>query len=278
MTVAYAGQILAVETGTQKIFIKDFIEATVVGEDPYAHQSANFDSPVVSSYKRGDVIRVYPKQGEMFFRVLLKGNKIGWIADNQVRIGKVKLKTEGRDLTEAQKKKLRQSFSARRFIGPGIHYISYTENTMGKDRSEGMPFYGLKISGNDTLVDGELFVETNILFHSGAPSYYEAKTGKGSDGFIVLANVLFETTLPQSKSHYLYFGFGPLFKFSHLSLDLLVNGRTKVYAADDMVLGAAFNAGIAFKMGAAFSCRLSADYYWEKLQYGGLGLGLQWEF
>ncbi len=132
-------------------------------------------------------------------------------------------------------------------------------------------FYGIKFNGYNTLFEGDIYTDANLLFHVGAPNYYSDYTGRSSDGFIVMANFLFQTVLPQSKMHLLYYGFGPMFKYSHLTIDV-PNGANKTisYAADDMAFGAIFDVGLAFRLGT-LSLRTDAKYYWERTKYYGFG-------
>lgn len=252
-------------------------QATVVNDGALVYQDADFDSPVIGQLKAGGVYAISKGKKGPFFKIRIKPGSVGWIADTDVKKGvhNIEAPPEPINLDEEIKKKHQKPFFASRYRGPVFEYLFYEEDTMGRKRSEGMLFYGLKFNGFDTLFSGEIYTDTNILFHVGAPNFYSDVTGQSADGFIVNANFLLQTITPRSKWHLYYYGLGPMVKYSHYSLHL---PGTSAYSADDLNLGLVFNLGVAFRLSETLSLKTDVKYYWEKTQYLGMGLNLGFIF
>ncbi|WP_374028860.1 SH3 domain-containing protein [Bdellovibrio bacteriovorus] len=253
-------------------------QATVMLEGALVYQDADFDAPVISTLKRGGVYSVSTKKKGPFYKIRLKPGTTGWIADTDVKPGVIKLaEPEKNQPSEEKKDKRRKPFFASRYRGLDIEMINFTEDTMGEERSASMIFYGVKFNGFNTMFTGDIYTDANIIFAPSAPSYYADETGKSADGFIFIADFLLQTVLPKGKSMLFYYGFGPMFKYSHFNLELPNGTKTISYSADDMSLGAVFDLGMAFRLGPV-SLRTDAKYYWERSRYYGLGLNFGWEF
>ncbi|KHD87758.1 MAG: hypothetical protein OM95_12135 [Bdellovibrio sp. ArHS] len=253
-------------------------QATVLLDGALVYQDADFDAPVIATLKRGAVHSISTGKKGPFFKIRLKPGSVGWISDTDVKPGVYKLaapKEEKKRVEEKEEK--RKPFFATRYRGPALDFINFTEDTLGQERSEFLPFYGVKFNGFNTIFTGEIYTEGNILFHLGAPKYYSEVTGKGGDGFIFLADFLFQTVLPQGKNGIFFYGFGPMFRYSHFTLEVPNGTKTLSYSADDMTLGAVFDLGLSWRFGR-YSVRTDAKYYWERTKYYGFGLNLGWEF
>lgn len=264
-------------------------KAVVINQGALVYKNADFDAPVLAELKAGQVYNISLKQKGPFYKIRLKPGVVGWIADNDIRpakAGRLPLKagTEGSskkdgNSTKQEKppeekdsfleKKRSKSFYASRYRGPIFSYLTYRENTMGALRSENMSFYGFRVAGPDTMFTGDLRTDAEFLFHSGAPSYYEKKTGLAARGWIFITDFIFETASPQSKWHMLTYGFGPMFKYSHFDVSLLQNGKEISYSLEDMTLGAVFDVGLHFRLYDAYALRFNVKYYWEKTTYWG---------
>ena len=253
--------------------------ATVVNDGALVYEEPDFDAPVVDTLKRGSFHSISKSTKGPFYKIRLKSGGVGWIADTDIRKGEVKLaKTKAEKNAEKPVvEKKRKPFFASRYRGPTIEYVNYTEDTLGAERSAGLMLFGVKFNGYDTVFDGDIYTEANIVFYSGAPAYYADYTRKNADGFIFMTNFIFQTVLPQSKSHMLFYGFGPMLKYS--SFDLAVPNGTKTlnYKASDMAVGAVFDLGLAFRIGPV-SLRVDGKYYWEQTKYYGASFNLGYEF
>lgn len=258
--------------------------ATVVLEGALVYKDADFDSPVITTLKRGAVYRISKKTKGPFHKIRIKSGMIGWIADVDVKPGIVKMAPPpppppSQELTPLEGEGIPKTkpFYASRYRGPVLTMIDYAEVTFGKERSAPTLFYGLKFNGFNTMFSGEIYTDANLIFSSGAPEYYSKLTGRGSEGFIFIADFLLQTVLPQNKWLLFFYGFGPMFKYSHYKLEVPDGGTTTMYSADDMNLGAVFDLGWGARMGKA-SLRADVKYYWEKTKYWGYGFNFGWEF
>ncbi len=257
------------------------VKATVINDGALVYRDSDFDSPVITTLKAGAVFNISKGQKGPFHKIRIRPGSVGWIADTDVKPGVFKVET-AKSLAAKEKekgpKRGQKSFFATRYRGPTAEFLNYTEDTLGQERHSPMMFYGFKINGYNTMFDGDIYADVNFLFHFGAPDYYQETTGKSADGYIIQLNFLLQTVLPQSKYHLLYYGFGPMFKYSHYSLEVPNGAGSITYAADDMNLGAVFDLGLAFRVGSRFSLRTEVKYYWEQTRYFGGGLSFGAEF
>lgn len=255
-------------------------KGTIVGEEAQIYQDPDFDAQVIAVLKLGGIYVISKSRKGPFYKIRIKSGVIGWIADTDVRPGIFKVNAENKEEAEAEleeKVETGKPFFATRYRGPVVEFVNYTEETMGKERSSHLPFYGIKWAGFNTLIKGEIYTDSSLLFYSGAPSYYQDLTGKSAEGFILNAQFLFQTVDNISRSVLYYYGFGPVARFSHFSLQLAEAANTNSYAADDLALGAVFDMGIAVRF-KKLSLRGDAKYYWEKTKYSAFGINFGWEF
>ena len=258
-------------------------KGTIVGEDAQVYRDPDFDAPVIATLKPGQVFAISKGKKGPFYKIRLKRGTVGWIADSDIRAGVLKVTetTQAEAQEEKEKKEAEESlnpFFASRYWGPVVEYLNYTEDTMGQERSAGVMFYGLKWSGFNTLFSGEVYTDANLLFSSGAPSYYKDATGQSAGGYIINANFLLQTVTPVGTSALWYYGFGPMLRYSHFDLHLYDGTQVNAYSADDMALGVVFDVGAAYRISRKFSVRTDAKYYWEKNRYFGIGLGVGYDF
>jgi hypothetical protein len=82
---------------------------------------------------------------------------------------------------------------------------------------------------------------------------------------------------PQGKDSMMFYGFGPMLKYSKWDLGVKVNNKVESYSASDISVGAVIDFGFAHRFGN-MALRGEFQYYWEKVQYIGIGLALQFPF
>ncbi|MFZ4404504.1 MAG: SH3 domain-containing protein [Pseudobdellovibrionaceae bacterium] len=251
-------------------------KGTIIGEAAFVYKEADFDSAVITTLKQGQVYDISKTKKGAFYKIRIKPGQLGWIVDSDIRVGALNLKK----VAERKQLELRRKrpFSYQRHRGLALEYMQFAEDTRGQNRYEGLLFYGLKISGNNTFFEGETYTDSTLQFHFGAPKYYKEATGFDADGWIFMGQFLFITPVPQSRWHMLYYGFGPNFRYSHFDLKRSESGREISYAADDMVLGAVFNLGLAFRLNPQSALRSEVKYYWEKTKYFAFSTAYQFEF
>lgn len=263
------------------------IKVVVILQGALVYKEADFDAPVIANLKRGQIYDVSSKKKGYFYRVRVKPGMIGYVSDVDVRAasGK-KLNNEKNENPKTAAKKEsaepeapRKPFLNRRYRGLVVEMMSYTESTLGGTRSAQLPFFGIKWSGNDTVFSGEIYTDASIMAAFTAPKYYQDYTGNAASGWIVNMNFLFLNPQKQGRYHMTYFGFGPMFKYSHLNTSLTnpSTNKTNDYILDDMTLGAVFALGLGFDLGS-YALRSDVRYYLEAKQYASFGLTFQMEF
>jgi hypothetical protein len=269
-------------------------QAIATEQGAYVYQSADFDAPIIGQLRRGQIYDISRKAIGPFYQIKLRPGVIGFVSDVDVKPGvsnqaSSQVSAPPSQVPKAKKivkkeepkkpKKPRKPFVLRRYRGPVIEQINFTESTMGAIRSQSLTFYGFKWSGFNTLFSGETFTDAEILVSPKIPGYYRSVTGQNASGMIVKANFLFETPSMQGRHHMIFYGFGPMFRYSQFNAAVrdLNTDRNSNYAMDDMVLGALFNLGLAYEIGR-YALRSDVRYHIESRQYFGFGLSLQFEF
>lgn len=250
---------------------------------------ADFDAPVVGIIRRGQVFEISKATFGPFYKIKLPPSSIGFVSDIDVKPVGSKNKTTPRRLAQSsqgevkikpEKIKIRKSIENTRFRGLGTEIAQYTEDTMGKVRSEGLLFYGIKISGNNTFISGDIYLDTSLMLHLGAPSYYSKITGQSASGWIVFGQMIFETPLSSSRDQMIYAGFGPVIKYSHFDVSIK-NGQSEFldnYLMDDISAGLVLNLGLALRLLDKLAIRAEGKYYFEQSRYSAINFGLQWEY
>lgn len=272
-------------------------KGTIVSEEAAVFSQADFDSEIITTLKPGQTFTISKGKKGPFFRIRYAPGKTGWISDADIRPAGKNTATKGKKKTEkkAPEKKTKElgpfyeegpeeggepPFYARRYRGLVLEFVNFTEDTMGKLRTANLLFYGIKWSGYNTVFDGEIYTDAELLFHSGAPPYYGEATGQPASGFIMMGNFLFQTEIPQSERSMAFYGFGPAFRYTHFDVKLNNDpaaGQTRSYTLNDLNLGAVFNLGMGFGI-KRYALRVDVRYYWEIQRYTGLGLAFQMDF
>lgn len=258
-------------------------KAQVINEGAAVYQSDDFDSPVVENLKAGQVFDISSqKYSDAFYKIRVRKGVIGYIADTDVRtkaqaIEQKKSKKKEKKAKAEKKEKNKLPFLLTQYVGLQYAQIYFREDTMGLKPTANLGFFGLQIAGPDMVVAGPGYTVLNVLFHQGAPKYYETATGKEANGMIFLLDFLFQTVNPLGENAMSFYGLGPLFKYSKFNVTLLDGSTPKSYSMTDATLGAVFNLGAGLRVGDA-ALRLEWQYYWEKMQYWGLGLAVQMPF
>lgn len=254
-------------------------KAETLNDENAVYAEPNFDAKVIAVLPGGKTYSI--SNGIFagaFYRIRVKPGLVGYIADSDVRPFGQKLKDKKAPSKEKKRAEpKRRPFEFSRYMGPSFYQIKFEEDTMGSSRSEPVNFFGLKMSGADVLLEGLLPTEINILYAPKPPGYYETLTRHSASGFIFMTDLLLQNYLPQSKDSLIFFGFGPLFRYSKFDVTLTESGANKNYSLEDMTLGAAFNAGLALRV-SSVALRLEAKYHWEKRSYLGFGAALQFLF
>ncbi len=261
--------------------------AQTISDEVPVYKNADFDAPVIATLPGGKVFEVSSKKtNQAFYRLRVKPGVLGYVSEVDLKLlftppGKNKSPEKQAQNPEemARKQKKKRPFQFTQFAGFQYASLQYREDTMGATREESLGFFGAKISGPNLIIEGESPTEMNFLFFMGAPSYYEKLTGRAADGFVLIMDFLFQNYYPHGRDTLTFFGFGPMMKYSKFNLAVLDSGtgRTSDYSAEDINLGAVFNAGAAVRFNR-IALRGELQYYWEKMSYYGWSLGAQFAF
>lgn len=255
-------------------------KAKVLNHGALVYKSPSFDSKVLARLPENKVYLISSKLfSGAFYKIKVREGLLGYIADTDVSVSaKPNRNSKKSEKTpeDSESPKREKAFEFQKFRGFEFARINYREDTMGLKPTQGMNFFGFKLSGPNVAMEGS-YTDANFLFAFQAPGYYEQATGNAANGFVMIIDSVFETALPQGKNTLLYYGFGPFLKYSKLDVALTVNGKSEAYELVDMGLGAVFNLGLAQRMGSV-AVRTELQYYWEKMQYVGLGISLQLPF
>lgn len=271
----------------------DAAKGRVRADGAMVYKSASFDAPVIANLAPGATYYISSVLfNGAFYRIMVKRNVLGYVPDYQIDLlggaaaknapnsadAKKNKKAKAPEKAAQRKEPPKRPLSLTRYGGLEYAAIDYKEHTMGSNYHQSISFFGFKFSGPDLLVSGPFTMDINLLMHFGAPDYYEKATGNSADGFILLADVMFQTNIPVSQNIMAYGGFGPMFHFSKFNLQLGVSPTKKTYLAEDMNLGAVFNVGLAARIAKRWAIRGEARYYWEKSMYLGFAGAAQYSF
>ncbi len=238
------------------------------------YKNPNFDAPVVAYLKIGQRYLISKKKSGAFHKIKLRNGRYGYIADTDITLPgkKSRSKSKARANKNDPKIEKTKSLEDTKMWGFALSNVSFTESTVGKLFTDDMTFYGAKFTGPGILSEGSP-MDVNVLISTQAPSYYEKITGESVSSFIMLMDTLFITPFDGTFNRTVYFGFGPLFRYSR------INTRVGDLDLDmqDLRLGAAFNLGIALRI-SSVALRLEAKYYWEREKYMAYLFALQFPF
>ncbi len=261
------------------------IVAEIIGEFPYVYAQPDFDSPVLATLKTGTYYRVSKQQFDLgFHRIRFAKDKEGFISSSEIKIttGQAAKKKSGEARAEVKKevkKKTTKPIYVSRYQGIIFEQQNYIEDTMSNTRSDNILFFGYRLVGFNTLFSGEMSTDLAILYHSGAPAYYEKITGQSASGQIINVQFTFDTIIPLAHDFMASYGFGPMVKYSHFQVSLKNPGGVgnDSYVLDDMNFGVLFRLGAATRLGI-FGLRADVKYYIESKQYVGVNLSTLYEF
>ena len=261
-----------------------FRKAIVVNDSAAVYKAPDFDATVLTYLKEGKAYMVSNQVFGAFLKIKVSDQMVGYIADTDVNSAKdskkvvekkeksAKVVAKHEDEEKHISKKSRP-FQWTRYSGLQLSSIRFREQTMSLRPSENLTFYGLKMTGPDLLIEGEMVTEFNLQLHLDAPNYYETATGKPASGMLMLLDVMMLSQNPQGKNALLYFGFGPMIRYSKFDVSL---GNIP-YSLQDIAFGAKFNLGIGLRV-SKLALRAETQLFWEKLIYSGLGVTAQMEF
>tara|TARA_B110001454_G_C12723278_1_gene436213 strand:- start:11523 stop:12437 length:915 start_codon:yes stop_codon:yes gene_type:complete len=275
--------------------------AEIGGEFPYVYAQPDFDSPVIATLKPGTFYYVSKQKFVYdFHKIRIGKNQDGYISSSEIKIvtaqyvqnRKKKGKTDPAAETDAatqvaaekkpakkEAKKTSKPIYVSRYQGLIVEQQNYIEDTMSNTRSDNIMFFGYRLVGFNTLFSGEMSTDLAVMYHSGAPAYYEKITGRSTSGQIINLQFTFDTIIPLAHSFMASYGFGPMIKYSHFEVSLKNPAGVgyDTYVLDDMNFGVLFRLGAATRLGV-IGLRADVKYYIESKQYVGINVSTLYEF
>lgn len=260
-----------------------WIKGRVIVDRAAVYADSDFDAKILGYTSKGRIFLMLPQTFGAFHRIEIRKGQYGYVPDTEIRplvppkaSGRKKGESKAAEKEKKDPPKKKLPFTEAAFRGLTASLINFRENTMGLRPTDAMVFYGFKFSGKDMIMEGSEG-SLNVDFAPSAPAYYEQATGYPASGYILLLSGLIENTAPHGKNTMTFWGFGPMFKYSKFNTSMKVGANKENYSMDNMHLGAAFNLGVAQRLGD-FALRAEARYFWEDLQYLGFSVALQKEF
>lgn len=285
-----AVSILSLKAFTQTLLdnTQNALQIQIAVESASLFAEPDIDSQVIDYVPFGKVISAQKVKNSDFYKIKGSDGEVAYLYSDEVKIyrknildrsekyhfsDEVKVKQEHNKSTTISKRKKIRPFESQRYVGLVFENQNYKEVTLGASRSEDTAFFGVKFSGFNTLVSGEVYTDTLFLINNKPPSWYQKISEQQVNGFILNSHFLVLNTFPRTSDSMTFWGFGPMLNFSHYDIQALNKSAQKVnYSMDDLNLGVVFNLGVALRLLDEYSIRIDGKYYWQKTQYFSLGM------
>ncbi|MBL7687904.1 MAG: SH3 domain-containing protein [Bdellovibrionaceae bacterium] len=269
------------------------LTGVVIAEEAQVYADADLDSEVIGVVPGGTKLTLSKgTRGEYakFRKTRIKG-KIGWISSLDVKTedeikklkAKAKAKSKGKPrsskgpFADEEKSPERDEaggelFVFTRSVGLAVGMADYKESINGGDYSANLLTYGLKLTGTDVLLGGAL-MDVNILFHYGAPEYYDRLSVTKPTGFISWMDFNLLLPVMMREDSLIGIGLGPLLVLSNMSAS--DSNQTYSMWALNAGVTAEVTAGVRF---GEVALRLDGKYWFERQTYRQLQIALQTVF
>ncbi|MBC7464959.1 MAG: SH3 domain-containing protein [Bdellovibrio sp.] len=242
------------------------------------YSNADFDSDILDNVRRGETYLISDKTYGAFYKIKLKSGKIGYIPDNEVDVNGKPFKEKafqdealidkkGKKVS-AKNKKVDEDVQAEGDNEPfdfnrrglTLQMINYHEDTMGSLQVDDLLAIGYK-----SISDASW----EVIAAFKAPKYYAEKTGGSAQGIQLWADYGINNTISISNRSALRYSGAIMTHFSQVK----VSAPAKSYDLQDMSLGLVLEAGLMLQI-KKVSLDFSAKYFFDRNNYGGLGLSL----
>lgn len=249
-------------------------KGVINSDDSDIYGNADFDSDIVANVRKGETFLISDKTYGAFYKIKLKSGKVGYIPDNLVDVnGKpFEEKPFGDEIkTPSKKSKVSQKNEEEKFDeddepfdfnkrGVTLQLINYHEDTMGALRVDDLVAIGYKSISDATW---------EVMAAFKAPKYYAEKTGGSAQGFNLWADYGINNTISISKRSALRYSGSLLGHYSKIN----VQTPAKSYDLQDVTVGVVLETGFMLQF-KKITFDLSLKYFFDRSNYGGLGLSL----
>ena len=164
-----------------------------------------------------------------------------------------------------------------RFLGGALAMVQYTEQYQGHKLSDNVLFYGLRMSGPNTLWL-PLPLDFNIWFAMQPPAYLKTFGGQPS-GFTVFGDLALQLPAVNLDDWMVTYGVGLMYAYASYKIPVKKANTSTLVTFDsaEFRLGVDFGLGVGTRIKKVL-VRADLKYYIEKSSYlGGLG-SVQLEF
>ncbi len=252
--------------------------AVVITNGAMVYKKGDFDAPVIGYFSSGRKVRISSKKFGPFYRVQFKQGIIGYIADIDVRTqSQAKAMPRSNAISRSGSASHSKSLLSKHYIGLGAGMLNYTEVFNKRNESEGLLVYGLKYTMPLKFLAGPFLLDTNLMYHSGIPSYYNRQTppSQGLQGRLLMGDVQALYLLSESsrRAFGIYMGAGLSVSYSDFLVE--VNGSKQTLA--DIMVGGVITGGISYQFNS-FVIKLEPKYYAMKSNYMSVNGAIQYEF
>lgn len=248
-------------------------KGVVNSDESDIYKDADFDSDIVESVRKGETYLISDKlYGGAFYKIKLKSGKVGYIADHEINVNGKQFEEKPFEDDMVFDKKGKKAKAHNReedddsepfdFYKRGVtvQLINYHEDTMGAIRTDDLLAYGYK-----SISD----VQWEIVGSLTAPKYYSDRTGGSTQGFNLWADYGINNTVSVSRKAAFRYGGSFMGHFSQIKAQT----PAKSYDMQDFSLGVVLEAGFMLQF-KKITFDLSAKYFFDRNNYGGLGLSL----
>lgn len=254
-------------------------KGTIIVDETYIYQDADFDSQIMATVQKGEVFDISENTKGPFYRIRLKDKKLGWISSVDIKPGKIKIpKQMDKPLQSyVDEEKQKNNFIGLRFQGPRFEFLNWREKTLGKVRHDQLNALGWSWTGMGTLIKGPFYLDSAVSLVWEAPDYYKNVTGVSASGFILKAYSALLTPKAYGENFLLLYGAGAGTTFSHFEAGVLESGTKRKYTLEDLQLGVVVPLGMTYRSGKK-SYSAWYRFYWEKEIYSSITLGLSFQY
>lgn len=278
------------------------LNGRVVDDGAQIYELPDLDAPVIAVVRGGTKLTISKgTRGDYakFHKTRVQG-KVGWISALDVEpggkgtgkkgAGRAKAKAPAKgpfaEENEAEKRAEKQadesSDSSRerestplyfsRSVGLAIGMTDYKEDIAGSERVANLLTYGLKMTGPDVFFDGPI-IDANVLFHYGAPDYYNRLSATKPNGFVMWLDANLLLPFYMRDNALIAAGLGPLLVLSNIQ----ATQGSVPYNMWNCNVGATLELTGGLRIGRVI-VRLEAKYLFEKKTYRQAQLALQTTF
>ncbi len=280
--------------------------ATIKVDGSAVYEVANFDSPVLEYMDRGKKVRIskkiYPGIGGLgaFYKIRIKKGVYGYIADTDAEVANKRYAEKDRSddedddddenlengsdptkfqsgiFSENDPDEKSDAFYLTRYVGFAFASYNYAEVIRNKTEVSQTSMLGVKLTGPTGYMGG-MPLDINLLFTTTAPSFY-SKVANSTSGFMLIGDALVTLPLYESKSILVFYGFGPVIRYSSWQVKLKKQTGKAPVDSQEMGLGVAVTGGAALRLGDRLALRADGRYYYEKEKYFGYGASLLFKY